>query len=64
MTFGTARLGRERVAFRSMATILTIACELALLGLLWLLWRESARADREIRTLTRQSSDIAASKFE
>jgi hypothetical protein len=36
-----------------MAAILTITFELALPGLLWLLWREFERADQEIETLNR-----------
>jgi len=31
-----------------MAAILTMTCELALLGLVWLLWREAERADQEV----------------
>ena len=38
---------------RTMAALLTITLELALPGLLWLLWRELARADQEIETLNR-----------
>lgn len=72
MTFGTDFRSVTRVAFAAMATILTIACELALLGLLWILWRESARADQEIETLTQsrclvdcaQTPAIGASKFD
>jgi hypothetical protein len=36
-----------------MAAILTIVCELALPGLLWLLWRDAERADQEVETLQR-----------
>jgi hypothetical protein len=41
-----------RVAFLPMATLVTIVCELALPGLLWLLWHQARRADQEIETLT------------
>jgi hypothetical protein len=73
MTFGTDRRRVARVAFGAMAAILTIACELALLGLLWVLWRESARADQEVETLAQgrhcsvdcaPSPAIGTSKFE
>ena len=36
-----------------MAAILTIVFELALPGLLWLLWREAERSDQEVETLHR-----------
>jgi hypothetical protein len=36
-----------------MAAILTIVFELALPGLLWLVWREAERADQEVETLHR-----------
>ncbi len=72
MTFDTDVRGVRRVAFAAMATILTMGCELVLLGLLWLLWRESARADQEIETLAQgrcivdcaQGQPVGASKFD
>jgi cell division protein FtsX len=48
MTFGTNFDAVERVASVPMATIFTIALELALPGLLLLLWRAAERADQEI----------------
>jgi cell division protein FtsX len=51
MTFGTNFDAAERVAFLPMATIFTIALELALPGLLLLLWRAAERADQEIGAL-------------
>ena len=51
MTFGTNFDAVKRVASLPMATILTIALELALPGLLLLLWRAAERADQEISAL-------------
>jgi hypothetical protein len=58
MTFGTARDALGRVAFAPMTAILTIACELALPGVLWMLWREAARADQEVQTMMTAGSRI------
>ena len=44
-------LGRRSVP--TMAALVTITFELALPGLLWLLWRAAERADRESATLNR-----------
>jgi hypothetical protein len=43
-----------------MATIVTIALELALPGLLLLLWRAATRADEEISALTQSRFSPAA----
>ena len=51
MTFGTNFDAVTRVASVPMTTLFTIALELALPGLLLLLWRAAERADREISAL-------------
>ena len=51
MTFGTNFNAMKRVASVPMTTLFTIALELALPGLLLLLWRAAERADREISAL-------------
>ena len=53
MTFGTNFDAVKRVASVPMATLFTIALELALPGLLLLLWRAAERADQEISALAR-----------
>ena len=51
MTFGTNFNAVKRVASVPMTTLFTIALELALPGLLLLLWRAAERADQEISAL-------------
>jgi cell division protein FtsX len=54
MTFGTNFDAVKRVASVPMATLFTITLELALPGLLLLLWRAAERADREIGALAQR----------